>query len=401
MVWRKNLWTLAVAVTLSGSSYTMVIPFLPLYLLDIGVSQENVNLWSGILFSVTFLVAAIMAPYWGRHADKAGKKRMVMRAGFCLAFVYFLGAFVRNPVDLLAVRILQGFANGFVPASMSIVAATAPAEKLGYSMGVMQTGLLCGGIIGPLLGGVLSHFFGMRLSFVIAAAIIFLDTICVKFLVTEPVAESPQKKTMNSTSIIDDLKQAIHNQTLMKALLLLLFVQMIAMVLQPVITLYVVELQGKLEGAVLTAGIVYSLAGIAGAVAAPTWGKLGQKSGFLRVLLITFCGAALFNTAQYFAGTIVTFAILQFLFGLFIVGVFPAVNTIAVTSAGKGFQGRVFGLTTTANQLGSMLGPLLGGFISSWVGIRPVFLFTGGLLWLMGIIILFRYVNRYQWIKNH
>jgi DHA1 family multidrug resistance protein-like MFS transporter len=63
LVWRKNLWALAVAVTLSGSSYTMLIPFLPLYLLDIGVSSDEVNLWSGILFSVTFLVAAVMAPY--------------------------------------------------------------------------------------------------------------------------------------------------------------------------------------------------------------------------------------------------------------------------------------------------------------------------------------------------
>ncbi|MDU2065698.1 MAG: MFS transporter [Sporomusaceae bacterium] len=390
VLWRKNLWALAVGVALSGSSYTMLIPFLPLYLLDIGVDSAEVNLWSGLLFSVTFLVAAIMAPYWGRRADKTGKRRMVLRAGFCLAIVYFMGAFVRGPIDLLIVRILQGFANGFVPAAMAIVAGTTPRDKLGSSMGVMQTALLCGGIIGPLLGGFLSHFFGMRMSFVIAAVIIFLDTLSVAFLVTEP----SMSKAPSGGTILDDLKTAVSNRRLLKVLALLLLVQMVTMVLQPLLTLYVVELQGSLSGAVLTSGIVYSLAGIAGAIAAPTWGKIGQRSGFLRVLFLTFCGAGLFNASQFFAATIYQFACLQFLFGLFVVGVFPAINTIAVTSAPKEFQGRIFGLTTTANQLGSMLGPLVGGFLSSLVGIRPVFLFTGALLFTIGLAVAWRYFRR-------
>jgi DHA1 family multidrug resistance protein-like MFS transporter len=199
--WRRNLWTLSFAVMLSGASYTMVIPFLPLYLLDLGVSPKNVNMWSGFIFSVTFLVAALMAPYWGRCADKTGKRRMVMRAGFSLAIVYFLGALVRNPVELLIVRILQGFANGFVPASMAIVASSAPKDKMGFSLGVMQTALLIGGILGPLVGGGLSHFFGMRLSFVISAVIIFFGTLAVGLLVIEPENDD----LPSEGGIIDDL----------------------------------------------------------------------------------------------------------------------------------------------------------------------------------------------------
>jgi len=371
---------------LSGSSYTMVIPFLPLYLLDIGVSQNEVNMWSGVIFSVSFLVAGLMAPYWGRCADKTGKRRMIMRAGFSLAVVYFLGAFVRNPIDLLVVRILQGFANGFVPASMAIVASSTPKDKMGFSLGFMQTALLIGGILGPLAGGGLSHLFGMRLSFVIAAGIIFLGTIGVGMLVKEPENNNPPSEG----SITDDLKRALHNRKLVEMLLLLFSVQMVSMMLQPLISLYVAELQGNMEGVALTAGIVYSLAGIAGAIAAPTWGKVGQRKGFLNILVFAFVGAGVFNMGQFFAGSIYSFSALQFIFGLFIVGVYPAINTIAVNSTDKAFQGRIFGLTTTANQMGSMVGPILGGFISSWFGIKPVFLFTGSVLILLGLLVLFK-----------
>ncbi|MCC5463900.1 MFS transporter [Pelosinus baikalensis] len=386
MGWRRNLWVLSIAVMLSGSSYTMVIPFLPLYLLDIGVSQSDVNVWSGIIFSISFFVSAIMAPYWGRHADKSGKRRMIMRAGFSLAVVYFLGAFVRNPVDLLLVRILQGFANGFVPASMAIIASSVPKEKMGFSLGVMQTTLLMGGILGPLMGGSLSHFFGMRLSFVIAAGIIFLGTVGVGILVKEPVNNEPPSEG----SMLDDLKIAFHNRKLVEMLLLLFGAQMISMTLQPLITLYVAELQGNMEGVALTAGIIYSMAGIAGAISAPMWGKLGQKKGFIQILVIAFIGAGIFNMGQFFIVNIYQFSVLQFFFGLFIVGVYPAINTIAVNSTDKAFQGRIFGLTTTANHLGSMVGPLVGGMISSWLGIGPVFLFTGSVLIMIGLLVFFK-----------
>ncbi|SMC52376.1 MFS transporter [Sporomusa malonica] len=390
MNWRKNLWTLAFAVMLSGSSYTMVIPFLPLYLLDIGASPETVNMWSGLVFSITFLVAAVMAPYWGRCADKSGRRRMVMRAGFSLAVVYFLGAFVRNPVDLLIVRLLQGFANGFVPAAMAIVATSTPKEKMGFSLGFMQTTLLIGGILGPLLGGTLSHVFGMRLSFVVAAGVIFLGTITVGLLVKEPetCSAAPQG------SMLDDMKVALKNRKLVQMLLLLFSVQAVSMILQPLITLYVAQLQGSFEGVALTAGVVYSLAGLAGAIAAPLWGRMGQRQGFFKIMVIAFLGAGVFNLGQFLANDIYQFSLLQFLYGLFIVGVFPAINTIAVSCTDAGSQGRVFGLATTANQLGSMVGPLIGGVIGSWIGIKPVFLFTGSVLLLLGVMVLFTTMSR-------
>ena len=390
VMWRRNLWTLVTAVILCGASYTMIIPFLPLYLLDLGVSPANVKIWAGVIFAASFLVAALLAPYWGRRADRSGKRKMIMRAGFSLAIVYFLGAWVRDPVELFMVRILQGFASGFVPASMALVVASAPQDQLGFSMGIMQTGLVVGGIIGPLAGGILAHLFGMRLSFVVAAMGIFAATLAVVALVEEP----PSTPDPQEGSLMGDLKTAFENRVLVKMLSILFVVQIVSMTLQPLMALYIAELQGTLEGVVLTAGIVYSLSGIASAIAAPLWGRAGQSKGFYAVLVIAFAGAGIFTMGQFFASDIYQFGLLQFLMGMFLIGVFPAVNIIALGATEANFQGRVFGLTNASNQLGAMVGPLIGGFLSSWIGIRPLFLFTGTTLLLLGACVFFGFIHR-------
>lgn len=388
MNWKRNLWSLWLGCILSSASYTMIIPFLPLYLLDLGATEADVTMWSGLVFSVTFLVCALLAPYWGRRADKDGKRRMVIRAGICLAVVYFLGSLVHSPLELFGVRLLQGFAAGFVPASMAIVASSVPEEKMGFSLGIMQTSMLTGSIIGPLFGGVLSHIFGIRASFVVAAAGIFCGTVAVRLLVTEPEREATPQ---TGGSVVNDLKTAFRNRLLREMLLLIIIVQMAVMALQPLITLYVAQLQGQLEGAGLVAGIVFSLAGIAGAIAAPLWGRIGQKKGFFTILSLAFLGAGIFNICQYFGQNIWQFGVLQFIYGLFLAGIYPALNTVVVNSTDENFRGRAFGLTMSANQVGSMLGPLLGGAVSVWLGIRPVFICAGAILLLTGIAARSRY----------
>lgn len=113
--WKRNTFLLAFAMIGTSASYTMLIPFLPLYLLDLGTPAEAVTIWSGAVFSITFLIAAVMEPVWGKFADEYGKKRMAVRAAIGLTVAYFLGGLVTSPWELLGLRAVQGFANGFFP----------------------------------------------------------------------------------------------------------------------------------------------------------------------------------------------------------------------------------------------------------------------------------------------
>ena len=97
MNWKVILALLTCNVLFMSASYTMIIPFLPMYLTsELGVDDASVNLWAGLAFSVTFLVSAVMAPIWGRIADRKGKRLMAMRASLLISISYFLGGITRT-----------------------------------------------------------------------------------------------------------------------------------------------------------------------------------------------------------------------------------------------------------------------------------------------------------------
>lgn len=380
------MWILWFGVLLCSSSYTMSVPFLPLFLFDLGVKESSVNLWAGIVHSSAFLVGAVMAPLWGMLADKYGKRKMVIRAGLSLAIIYALISFVQTPWQLVGVRMLHGFVGGFVPASMSIVASVAPKEKLGWSLGMMQAGTMTGGILGPLFGGLLAEAFGLRRSFVVAGIIIAAATIAVMIWVKEGKAEQADGATTGKKQAEPvTYRMAFRNRALLSMLLLLATFQLSVNMIQPLITLHIAKLQGGLQGAELSAGFVLSLIGIAGILASPIWGRLGERKGYYRILVFCLLSAGLVVSMQFFVQGLWLFAIVQFIFGLFMAGIAPSVNTLVVQSTDEQFRGRSFGLTTSANQFGSMLGPLIGGLLGLAVGIHWIFVATGMIMFAAGI----------------
>jgi len=388
--WKRTMWVLWVGVLLCSSSYTMSVPFLPLFLFDLGVDRDWVNWWAGIVFSSAFLVGAFMAPLWGSLADRYGRRKMVIRAGLSLAVIYALFALVQNPWELTIVRLLQGFVGGFVPASMAIVASSAPEKDMGWSLGTMQAGTMSGGILGPLFGGVLSELFGIRVSFVIAAVLIFLASVAVIFWVREAHSKPPGQETekFGVSRIFGDFRMALGNRPFLQMMALLLIFQLSVNMIQPLLTLHISNMQGKLEGAVLSSGIIFSLIGIAGIIASPAWGRIGQRFDYPRILYICLIGAGIIVSLQYFVNKLWLFTAVQFVYGLFMAGVVPSANTIVVQNTTSDFRGRSFGFTTSANQLGAMIGPLIGGGLGTLLGIHWVFVFTGIILAGTGIVIL-------------
>ncbi|MBD2870880.1 MFS transporter [Paenibacillus arenilitoris] len=382
--WKRTMWILWVGVLLCSSSYTMAVPFLPLFLFDLGVGQSSVNLWAGIVHSSAFLVGAVMAPFWGSMADKYGKRKMVIRAGISLAIIYSLISVVQTPWQLIVVRMLHGFVGGFVPASMAIVATVAPANKMGQSLGIMQAGTMTGGILGPFFGGLLATAFGLRMSFVVSGAIIFLATIAVIFWVKEGHSRGEAKKS----TYWGNLKYAFTNATLRNLLLLLLIFQISYNMIQPLLTLHIADLQGNVRDAVLTSGYVISLIGIAGIIASPLWGRAGERLGHMRMLAFCMAGAGLVVCFQYFVDRLWLFTFVQFVFGLFIAGIAPTVNTLFVKSTPEEFRGRSFGMTASANQLGSMIGPLIGGVLGLYLSIHWIFVTSGLILAAAGLSVM-------------
>ena len=270
-----------------SASYTMLIPFLPMYLVrELGVSQSEVTMWSGVVFSVTFLIGGIMAPVWGKMADTHGKKPMAIRSGLGLALSYLLGGMVTSPEQMVGVRVLQGFAAGLWSVCLAIATSSVPVGKLGMSLGILQSGLTAGNVIGPLIGGVLASMFGMRTSFYLGGAVLFMITLVFWFYIPEP----PGSKASKEEAANEPATALLKNAPIREALICSGIVQMVILLIQPIISLYVEKLYHGTDNIIFVAGLVFSLVGIASAMTAPFWGRFGQNRGFyLSLALSSVC----------------------------------------------------------------------------------------------------------------
>ncbi|WML26722.1 MFS transporter [Neobacillus sp. OS1-33] len=373
--WKRNLWVLWIGVFFTAASFSMVIPFLPIFLLQIGVHEHTV-MWAGLLFSSAFFAGAIASPFWGRMADKYGRKPMIIRAGFVLFVIYTLMAFVTNPYQILVLRILQGLLSGFIPGAIALIGTNTPNNKVGYALSLISTASASGTILGPLLGGGISHLVGNRWAFATAGMIVFFATLLIIFWVVEENF-TPSKVR---GSIKTDFKVALTNRPFVLVLILTVLTSCSVMTIEPVLPLYIVKLGGTSENASLLAGIVFSLPGIASALFAPFWGKWADKVGFQRVLFIGLLGGGLGTLAQVLFSQIWGFSLIRFVFGIFFCAVYPALNGLVVKSTPEDFRGRAFSLNQTANQIGGMTGPMIGGFLGGIFPVQMVFIVTGILL---------------------
>ncbi|WP_442598571.1 MFS transporter [Neobacillus sp. D3-1R] len=373
--WKRNLWILWIGVFFTAASFSMVIPFLPIFLLQIGV-HENTEMWSGLIFSAAFFAGAVATPFWGGMADKYGRKPMIIRAGFALFVIYVLMAFVTNPYQILGLRILQGLLSGFIPGAIALIGTNTPNDKVGYALSLISSASASGMIIGPLLGGGMAELVGNRWAFATAGIIVGLAT----FLIIFWVKEENFKPAKEKSNIKNDFKVALGNKPFMLVLILTLIISCSIMIIDPLLPLYITKLGGSSAYASLLTGFVISLPGVASALFAPYWGKWADKVGFQRVLFIGLMGGGLGTLAQLVFTHIWGFSIIRFIYGIFFCAVYPSLNGLVVKSTPEEFRGRAFSLNQTANQVGGMIGPIFGGYLAGVFPIHSIFVVTGILL---------------------
>lgn len=387
----RNVWIITASMTVLAICYTMIIPFLPIYLLELGVPKDDVALWSGLVFGITFLIAGIMAPIWGKIADNKGKKRMALRAGFAIALSYVLIGMVSNEYELLLGRAFVGFANGFYPAAMTMVSLSVDEKQVGRALGIFQTGLILGNVIGPFLGGAIESIVGMRPVFYVSGVAVLIATLAVLFFVKEPKLhtdesneESKSKQPTKSTSLREDFKAVQQQPVLVRLLWIFFFMQCAIMMLQPILALYVGDMQGTMEGAAIISGTILSIGGLAGSLTTNIWVRIGERRGYFKTISYCMLGSGVVLLLQSLPVGIWWFGVLQVLIGSCIVGINPSLSAAVTLNTDPSFRGRMFGMTTTAQQFGSMVGPVFASIVSTYIGISYVFSITGLLLLYMG-----------------
>ena len=375
--WKIILGILTANVVMMAAGYTMLIPFLPMYLMnELGVSADDVKMWNGAIFSITFLIGSIMAPIWGKMADTKGKKMMAMRAGAGLAISYFLGGIVTTPEQMFGVRVIQGFAAGLWSVCLAIATSLVPMEKLGVSLGILQAGLTCGNVIGPLVGGSLATLFGMRASFFVAGSLLTIITLVFMFYIPEPPKAAVPEKKQAAKPQTKILSKPIIRETLIYVAI----AQLVILLIQPILSLYVGELNHGEGNLIFLSGVAFSLVGIASALTAPSWGRFGQKHGFYKALCFAALLSGIVSCLVAVPQTLFMFCVFNFCYGLCCAGIQPSLSAILASNTNADERGRVFGFMFSAQQFGSMVGPLIGGAIATYAPLKSLFVVAGAVL---------------------
>ena len=274
----------------------------------------------------------------------------------------------------ILLRVLQGFAAGLWSACLAIATSLVPMEKLGVSLGIMQAGLTCGNVIGPLVGGSLATLFGMRASFFVAGALLTIITLVFMFYIPEPPKAEPKK--LAAKPQVQLLQQPVIRETLVY----IAVAQMVILLIQPILSLYVAELSHGDGNIMFLSGVAFSLVGVASAITAPSWGRFGQEHGFYKALCVATLLSGLMSALVALPRTLLLFCVCNFCYGLCCAGIQPSLSAILASNTSTDQRGRVFGFMFSAQQFGSMVGPLIGGAIATYAPLQSLFVVAGVIL---------------------
>ena len=387
--WKRTVYISLVCVFCTAFGVSQLAPILPLYFHDLGVqTPEAMSLWSGLATGATYIIVCLAAPFWGRVADKKGRKITLIRSSFGMALCNALIAFQTTPEGVVLIRLIQGLVSGFYSASITLIASETPIERTGWALGLLASANLAGSLIGPLLGGYIADTVGIRNDFIIVGALMGLAGVLATIFIHENYVPQPNPEKLS----IRKLKEQIPEFNSIVALCVASFIYAICiMSLQPVISVYIKGIvPSDTENLAFIAGAVFSAMGIAQLMSSSPLGKLVDKIGPRKVLVVSLIYVGVLNIPQAYVSDVYQLAIIRFLQGFGLGGMLPALNTYLSSKTPREFTGQVFSYNQSCLFFGYFLGSVGGASLMAWLGFTTLFWVSGGLFIISALWIGFK-----------
>lgn len=374
--WKQNLKVAWLGNFLTGTSFTLVMPFISVFVEELGVGPGQVEYYAGLAVSVNALAAALMAPIWGSLADRYGRKPMMVRAAFAMIFTMGGMAFVPNVFWLLALRVLNGVFTGYIPNATALIASQVPKDKTGYALGTLSTGAVAGNLIGPTLGGILAEMFGVHTVFLLVGLLYAIVVLLTVFYIREDFVPIKKGEEMSVKEVFEQVKD---RQMLVGLFVTSMIIIAAAQAVVPILTLYVRHL-GQTDNLLFVAGFIISLPGMASLVTSGYLGKIGDRIGNHCLLLIALTYSLLINVFCVFAENPFQLGLLRFMYGFGTGALLPSVNSLLTKLTPKEGISRIFSYNQLFNNLGSVVGPMMGSAVAAHMGYDWVFYLSSGLV---------------------
>jgi MFS transporter, DHA1 family, multidrug resistance protein len=377
--WVRNQYVMVATVFVVFTGFAFVLPFLPLYVRELGVrGDEAVALWSGVLVGVSPLIAGLMAPVWGRLADRHGQKRMAVRALVSYVLLLVLSAAVTRVEHLLLLRMGVGFFGGIGPLGLAMATSLAPREQTGRAVGQVQAAQILAAAVGPLAGGFLADTIGIRWTFVVTAALCAGSLWLVVRYYREargvPAAADPAASTA----------ALLRQRGVLPLLVVLFLVNFVGRSFTPILPLHLQQLAVPASSLALATGVLISVYSVAAAVSSALLGKATRRfpaRGLLAASLAA--GAATVLPMALIAG-FPAFVALALLLGLASGGALTLCYTIGGLMVPSGQRTTAFGFFSGAALFGGAISPTVAGLLAHW-NLRGIYYLDAALFVLLTV----------------
>jgi DHA1 family multidrug resistance protein-like MFS transporter len=386
--WQRTLIVVWFAEFVSLIGFAMVMPFLPFYVEDLGISDpDQIKFWAGLIISAQAITMAIFAPIWGSVADRYGRKLMLERAMLGGSVILGLMAFVQTPQQLVVLRLIQGCITGTVPAATALIASIVPRDRKGVALGWLQMGVWAGVSVGPLVGGLIADTMGIRISFVITGACLFVSGLGIVFFVHEDFKRPEPKPDGVRSHWWDGVAMVLRSRDLLLILGARLLTRTAMRVIGPVLPLFVAALLPESARIATMAGIVAGASAASSSVGSVVLGRMGDRMGYRRVLLGSAAAASIIYLLQATVNSIVPLILLQICVGFALAGSISTLTAMIATRAPEEQTGAVFGVSTSVFAGANAIGPMMGASVAVAFGNRATFVLASAVFMLAVVLI--------------
>jgi MFS family permease len=382
---RRNVLAAAAAGMIGFTGFTLVMPFLPLYIAELGTTDvKEIAMWTGLTLGATPTVTAISAPLWGRVGDRYGSKVLVIRSLIAFILTKAGMAFVTAPWQLFALRALLGVFAGYGALTISMAAESAPRDRMAQAIGMVQTGHRLGPAIGPVIGGLLAPVVGLRNAFLVAALFYVIALVAIVVLYKEPRDGHAPRAVRGGRAVLAHLFQL---PGFLLALIVIFGLQTVDRSFGPVLPLYVSQVGVATARVPIVTGILFSLGAIAAALGHHLAGRLMQIHAARHIIVAGTLLAAAAVAIILVAPSLWFVALAMPCFGIAVGVSTTTIYAVAGSSLPPDAHATGFGVMTTASLMGLAVSPVIAGFIGG-SGLRMVFVADVVLLVLVGVLVL-------------
>jgi len=358
--WRRNQLVVCVAVFMVFMGFAFVLPFLPLYVRQLGVSSdEAAATWAGVLIGIAPLLAGLLAPVWGRLGDRYGQKPMAVRALVSYVILLALSGAVTTVWELFALRTAVGLFGGVGPLGLAMATALAPREQTGRAVGSIQSAQILAAAVGPLAGGVLAHTIGMRWTFVATAAACGIALLLLVFFYEEaPRAVAAEDATR------DGFGAVLAVPGVLPLMVTLFLVNFIGRSFTPILPLHLQRMAVPASNLALSTGILISAYSVCAALSAALLGRATRRRDPRALLVATLVAGAAIVLPMGLVARFPSFLGLAVLLGLAAGGSLTLCYTIGGLMVPSERRTTAFGFFSGAALFGGAVSPSIAGLLT-------------------------------------